>query len=185
MNLRKIDLNLLVMFDALMSEGSVAAAALKVGITPSAMSHALGRLRRTLNDDIFRRTPRGMVATRRACQLAQRTRGLLKDIDRAFSEQLEFDPKTSERSFRIRLSDYLVGCLMPRTCVRLRREAPRLTVAGTICRYPVRSKERTLAISRSGSVQNPRPTLISDRNGCSRTASCSPCAPAIHPWGDR
>src|SRR5258707_6735344 len=107
MNLRKIDLNLLVIFDALMTEPSVAQAALKVGITPSAMSHALSRLRRTLNDEIIRRTPRGMVPTRRARQLSQRTRGILQQIDRAFSEQLNFDPKISQRSFRIRLSDYL------------------------------------------------------------------------------
>lgn len=135
MNLRKIDLNLLVIFDALMSEPSVAAAAQKVGISPSAMSHALGRLRRTLNDEIIRRTSRGMVPTRRARQLAQRTRGILQQVGRAFSEQLHFDPKTSERSFRIRLSDYLVGCLMPRLCIRLRSEAPRLTL--TVDHLPV------------------------------------------------
>jgi DNA-binding transcriptional LysR family regulator len=81
MNLRKIDLNLLVIFDALMSESSVAAAAVKVGITPSAMSHALGRLRRTLDDEIVRRAPRGMVPTRRARQLAQRTRGILRQVE--------------------------------------------------------------------------------------------------------
>jgi DNA-binding transcriptional LysR family regulator len=129
MNLRKIDLNLLVIFDALMSEPSVGAAALKVGISPSAMSHALRRLRQTLNDEIIRRTPRGMVPTRRARQLAQRTRGILKDVGRALSEQLHFDPKTSERSFRIRLSDYVVGCLMPRLCVRLHSEAPGITLS--------------------------------------------------------
>jgi DNA-binding transcriptional LysR family regulator len=137
MNLRKIDLNLLVIFDALMSESSVAAAAVKVGITPSAMSHALGRLRRTLDDEIIRRTPRGMVPTRRARQLAQRTRGILRQVECAFSEQLHFDPKRSERAFRIRLSDYLVGCLMPRLCVRLRTEAPGLRLS--VDYLPVRS----------------------------------------------
>lgn len=129
MNLRKFDLNLLVIFNALMSEPTIAAAASKVGISPSAMSHALKRLRCTLNDEVIRRTPRGMVPTRRARQFCKRTRGILQQIEGAFSEQLHFDPKTSERWFRIRLSDYLVGCLMPRLCTRLRTEAPGITLA--------------------------------------------------------
>ncbi len=55
MNLRSIDLNLLVIFDALMAEGSITGAARKVGITPSAMSHALHRLRDTFRDELLDR----------------------------------------------------------------------------------------------------------------------------------
>jgi len=62
-NLRKIDLNLLVVFDAIIAERSITRAAQKVGISQSAMSHALGRLRVTFKDDLVRRTSRGMEAT--------------------------------------------------------------------------------------------------------------------------
>ena len=69
MNLRSIDLNLLVIFDALMAEQSIAGAGRKVGLTPSAMSHALRRLRQTFNDELLERTGRGMVPTKRALEL--------------------------------------------------------------------------------------------------------------------
>jgi DNA-binding transcriptional LysR family regulator len=111
-----------------MTEPTVTRAAQKVGISQSAMSHAIGRLRRVLNDDVVRRTPRGLVPTPRALQFALRTRGLLRDLEHSFDEQLSFDPKTSERSFHIRMSAYSFGCLMPRLATRLREEAPRLTI---------------------------------------------------------
>ena len=128
MNLRGIDLNLLVIFDALMAEQSITRAAHKVGITPSAMSHALRRLRQTFNDELLERTGRGMVPTQRALNLWGSVGAALQQLQRAVEQQLEFNPSTSERSFTVRISDYLVQCVMPRLCARVRAEAPNTTL---------------------------------------------------------
>ena len=65
MNLRSLDLNLLVIFDTLMTERSITRAASRIGMTPSAVSHALRRLRDTFQNPLIERTPDGMVPTRR------------------------------------------------------------------------------------------------------------------------
>jgi DNA-binding transcriptional LysR family regulator len=124
MNLRSIDLNLLVIFDTLMTESSVKQAAEKVGVTPSAISHALRRLRTTFNDDLLMRTPRGLEATHRGRELAKSVRDALQQLHRAVDQQLNFDPSTSERTFKIHTSIYLVRCLLPRVFARIRAEAP-------------------------------------------------------------
>jgi DNA-binding transcriptional LysR family regulator len=128
MNLRSIDLNLLVIFDALMAERNITRAARKIGITPSAMSHALRRLRDTFNDELLVRTARGMVPTQRAIEFWTSVRAALQHMQRAIDQQLEFDPRTSERSFTVRISDYLVQCAVPRLCARVRAEAPHTTL---------------------------------------------------------
>jgi DNA-binding transcriptional LysR family regulator len=128
MNLRSIDLNLLLIFDALMAEQSITRAARKVGITPSAMSHALHRLRQTFKDELLERTGRGMVPTQRALDLWGSVGEALRQLQRAVGQQLEFDPGTSERSFTVRISDYQTRCVMPRLCARVRAEAPNLTL---------------------------------------------------------
>jgi DNA-binding transcriptional LysR family regulator len=126
MNLRSIDLNLLVIFDALMAERSVKRTAEKVGVTPSAISHALRRLRRTFNDDLMLRTPRGLEPTHGGRELANSVRAALQQVQRAVDQQLNFDPATSERTFRIHTSIYLARGLLPRVCARIRAEAPRV-----------------------------------------------------------
>ncbi len=128
MNLRSIDLNLLVIFDALMAERSITGAACKVGITPSAMSHALHRLRRTFNDELLERNGRGMVPTRRAIEFWASVGAALRQVQLAVDQHLEFDPRTSERTFTVRISDYLVQCAVPRLCARVRAEAPNTTL---------------------------------------------------------
>ena len=128
MNLRSIDLNLLVIFDALMAERSIAGAARNVGLTPSATSHALHRLRQTFDDELLERTGRGMVPTQRALDLWESLSGALQQVQRSVEQQLEFDPRASERSFTLRLSDYHTQCVLPRLCVRIRAEAPNVTL---------------------------------------------------------
>ena len=128
MNLRNIPLSSLVLFDALMAEQSVSRAAERVATSPSAMSHALRRLRRTFNDELIRRTPRGMEPTQRARDFWPFLRQGLQQIQRGLEQQLRFDPKRSERTFRLAISDYLVACILPRVCVRLREEAPGVTL---------------------------------------------------------
>ena len=124
MNLRSIDLNLLVIFDALMAEKSITRAAKTIGMTPSAVSHALQRLRQTFGDPLFERTQTGMRPTRRARGLVGFVRAALHNLQHGISQQLEFDPATSSRSFSIRQSAFMSDCLMPRLCARVRAEAP-------------------------------------------------------------
>jgi DNA-binding transcriptional LysR family regulator len=123
-NLRSIDLNLLVIFDALMTEKSLSAAARKVGMTPSAASHALQRLRDTFNDPLIERTPHGMVPTRRAKDLINPVREGLQQLKHGIGNQLNFDAATADRTFNIRISDFMMDCLLPRLCARVRAEAP-------------------------------------------------------------
>lgn len=124
MNLRSIDLNLLVIFDALMAEKSITRAAKTIGMTPSAVSHALQRLRQTFSDPLFERSQTGMRPTRRARELVGFVRAALHSLQHGISQQLEFDPATSSRSFSIRQSAFMSDCLMPRLCARVRAEAP-------------------------------------------------------------
>ena len=69
-DLSRADLNLLVLFEAVLQEGHVGRAAERLSLSPSAVSHGLGRLRRMLQDPVFLRTPRGVVPTARALELA-------------------------------------------------------------------------------------------------------------------
>lgn len=128
MNLRSIDLNLLVIFDALMAEKSLSTAARKVGMTPSAASHALQRLRMTFKDPLIKRTAHGMVPTRRAMDLIKSVRDGLQQLEHGIDRQLNFDPATAERTFNIRISDFMIDCLLPRLCARVRAEAPGVTL---------------------------------------------------------
>jgi len=128
MNLRAIPIDALVIFDALMSERSVSRAAANMGVSGSAVSHVLRRLRPILNDELIRRTPQGMVPTQRALEFWAYVRDGLQQIQRGFEQQLSFDPKTSERTFRLKISDYLVACILPRLSVRVRAEAPGTTL---------------------------------------------------------
>lgn len=104
-DLRGFDLNLLVVFDVLMEERSVTRSAERLGRTQSAVSHALSRLRRQLNDPLLVRTSSGMAASPLALSLIEEVRPVLRRLGRTFSERHEFDPSTSDRIFRLALPD--------------------------------------------------------------------------------
>jgi DNA-binding transcriptional LysR family regulator len=125
---RVLDLNLLRVFDALMSEHSVSGAAGRLSITPSAVSHALARLRYLLKDQLFVRGPRGMQATRRAAEIGPRLRDGLHQLEMALVP-LDFIPSESTRSFSIACSSYVCAVLIPEVIARMRHEAPQATVA--------------------------------------------------------
>lgn len=124
MNLRSVDLNLLVVFDAIIRERSVTTAANRLAMTPSAVSHALGRMRVMFNDEIIQRTDRGFEPTPRALQLAALVGEGLKTIEWAIEDQTSFDPLRSKRVLTLHVSDYVGAFLMPTLCERLRKEAP-------------------------------------------------------------
>src|SRR5687768_1492121 len=100
LNLAGIDLNLLVVLDALLVERHVTRAAGRVGLTQSAASHALARLRALLDDPILLRGAGGqLVATARAQAIAPRLRRSLDDLAIALRGEPAFDPATARRTF--------------------------------------------------------------------------------------
>jgi DNA-binding transcriptional LysR family regulator len=105
MNWGAFDLNLLIVFDAVMQERSVTRAGSRIGLSQPAMSHALNRLRHMLKDDLFIRTPEGMVPTPRAEVLAQPLRNALNEMQLAL-EPISFDPAASDRRFTLAVNNY-------------------------------------------------------------------------------
>lgn len=110
-NLRQLDLNLLVALDVLIAEASVTKAAEKLGMSQSAMSYSLKRLRVILNDDILIRTSREMEVTPNARQISDRVRQILVEIQSTLLEKEVFDPTTAKETFIIATSDYVEATL--------------------------------------------------------------------------
>lgn len=127
-NLRNFDLNLLVIFRAIMNRGSIAGAADEIGLSPSAVSHALARLRVMLNDELFFRTADGVSPTERARELNADIERGLGFISTAISLQHHFVPAKAERVFTMQVADYVSGFLLPRLAERLQVEAPGISI---------------------------------------------------------
>lgn len=119
------DLNLVRVFDAVMQNGSVAAAGRQLGVTGSAVSHALARLRRVLGDELFVPSETGMVPTARARDLHPDLSGALAQIGQALARR-PFDPRQSSRVFTIAVGEYAASVVLPRLLNRLAGRAPRL-----------------------------------------------------------
>ena len=126
-----VDLNLVVSFDALARERSVTLAARRVGITQSAMSHSLRRLREVLGDPLFVRSASGMALTPRAESLVVPFRSSLVTLDRALSEPPTFDPAAARRTFSLATPDLFDLLVIPPLLARLRDEAPGVDLAVT------------------------------------------------------
>lgn len=105
--LRDVDLNLLVVLDALLRERSVTRAAERLHLTPSAVSHALKRLRQLFDDELLLRDGRRMRPTARAENLAETLPRLLAQLARTIEAPEAFDPTTSSRTFRLAAPDFI------------------------------------------------------------------------------
>lgn len=125
----RADLNLLVVFSALMKERSVSRAASRLYLGQPAVSAALGRMRELFKDDLFLRSARGMEPTARALELAEQLGPALEIIHKAISGARRFDPATSERTFRIGMPDSIEVALAPSLIERIRTEAPGIRIA--------------------------------------------------------
>lgn len=123
MDVAAFDLNLLKAFDALYAERHVTRAGLRVGLSQSAMSGALTRLREVFEDELFVRTPAGMQPTPRAHDLANPVADALRLVQNALGAS-SFDHRTSEQTFTIAMSDYAAFVLLPPLLTRLSGEAP-------------------------------------------------------------
>src|SRR5215831_7981638 len=123
MNLQTIDLNLLIVFEALMEERGVTRAAKRVGLSQPAMSNALARLRRTFNDPLFVRTTDGMSPTPAAQSLIGPVRTALAQLRDIFEEKPAFAPSASERLFHLLTNDYVELTLLPPLAKAIRDQA--------------------------------------------------------------
>lgn len=126
-NLACLDLNLLVTFEVLMTEGSVTRAAQRLARTQSAVSHSLARLREQLGDPLLVKVNGAMEPTPFAQQLVEDVRPILSSIQRVVAPPHPFDPATSERTFRIALTDFTPEVL-PRVMDCVRKQAPAVAV---------------------------------------------------------
>lgn len=140
-DLARADLNLLVLFRAVLEEGHVARAAGRLNLTPSAVSHALGRMRRLLNDPLFLRTPRGVVPTARAKELAEPIAEILSRVEGVMRSALPFDAATTSRRFMIGAPDAVLASAMVPLLKRLKTRAPHVDV-GLIHLMPTRHAGR-------------------------------------------
>jgi DNA-binding transcriptional LysR family regulator len=124
-DLRGIDLNLLVLLDALIEQRNVTRAAEKMLMSQPAMSRVLGRLRKLLNDPILVRGGDGLLATPRAIALQPELKRLLKEISDLVSD-LPFDPERLTGCVTLAATDHISVVLLPQIVTRLNRAAPKL-----------------------------------------------------------
>jgi DNA-binding transcriptional LysR family regulator len=127
-NLKTFDLNLMLVFDALMRTRNVTLAGENIGLSQSATSNALNRLREAFNDPLFVRTPKGMVPTPLAEELAPSVEAALSQLRVVIDEKRAFDPASAQRTYRILMSDVGQIYFLPRLTAFLRGRAPQINI---------------------------------------------------------
>jgi DNA-binding transcriptional LysR family regulator len=129
MELSQIDLNLLVVFQQLMVERRVSKVAENLGLTQPAVSNSLAKMRRMFGDDLFLRTPSGMVPTPFAEQLDESVGYALAMIHSGLNQQTQFDSKTAKRSMTIGMTDIGEIVFLPVLIEHISRLAPGVTLS--------------------------------------------------------
>jgi DNA-binding transcriptional LysR family regulator len=166
MNYRRMDLNLLRVFDVLMSEGNVTRAAAKLNITQPAVSNALSRLRDTVDDPLFEKTASGIRPTPKAQELWASLRGPLSAIKTAL-EPTGFDPLDSTATFAMMCSDYVADRVLPKLLHLLEAQAPGIVlncVPNTIVNLPPALERGEIDFAVSVYVdESQRPTPLETR----------------------
>jgi DNA-binding transcriptional LysR family regulator len=168
MKLSGMDLNLLLAFDVLATEGSVTKAAAKLNISQPAMSGALARLRQRFDDPLFVRVGRQMRPTPRARQLARPIAAALATLREALEPSERFRPEDSARTFLVSATDYVEALLLGPLITALRRVAPNVCVrtvrpqqAFAAPEDALRAGEIDLAIGLFAAAMRPQPDLLS------------------------
>ncbi|MCA9590042.1 MAG: LysR family transcriptional regulator [Myxococcales bacterium] len=126
-----LDLNLLWTLGVLLEERSVRAASVRLGVTPSAVSHALRRLREALGDELFVRAGRGLVPTARAEALAESVWALTRGVRDMTDDAETFDPLASDRRFVLSMPDQMALAVVPSLMAILHEQRSRVSV---VCR---------------------------------------------------
>src|SRR5512132_2634973 len=129
MELKDIDLNLLLVFNQMLKEKRVSAVGENLGLSQPAISNALARLRRLLGDELFLRTPRGMEPTPFALELAEPVAYAMGALHTALNQQSVFEPVTSTRGFTLAMTDIGEIYFMPALMDLLSRTAPGVTIS--------------------------------------------------------
>lgn len=129
MELKDIDLNLLVVFNQLLIDRRVSKVATSLGLSQPGVSNALGRLRKLTDDPLFLRTPKGMEPTPFAEQLAEPTARALQVIHTAINQRATFDPATSTRAFTVGMTDIGEIYFLPKLMKELSRVAPGVSLS--------------------------------------------------------
>jgi DNA-binding transcriptional LysR family regulator len=127
--LAALDLNLVVVLQALLTEASVTRAARRVALSQSATSHALARLRELLGDPLLVRSGRRLTLTPRATALLPALDRGLSELDCALSGEPPFSPATAHRSFTVGMADYAQAVMLGPLLARLHRQAPGVTLS--------------------------------------------------------
>lgn len=128
-NLRNVDLNLLVALRALLEEHHVTRAALRIGVSQPAMSNALTRLRLTFDDELLVRTPSGMEPTERALELQRPLKRILHEIERVLERDGDFSPSRTVRVFRLRMGDLHDVLFLPSIMSTIEQTAPGISLS--------------------------------------------------------
>ena len=136
-NIRRVDLNLLPVFEAVYEEQSLSRAAVRLAMTQSAVSHAVTRLRTLFRDELFVRQARGVLPTPTADSIYAKIRGGLGLMREAVSELQGFDPKTSTRRFFVAIPHPLGPMIALRLRERLAKIAPNIDVAASTRSRPI------------------------------------------------
>lgn len=126
--LRKVDLNLLLIFDSIYRHGSVAEASRELALSPSALSHALNRLRQALGDPLFIRTGGRMLPTVKATGMAINISSALRSISFCLHDSERFEPENSQGTFTIAATDYTAAVILPALVARVNHLAPGITI---------------------------------------------------------
>jgi DNA-binding transcriptional LysR family regulator len=129
MRLSDLDLNLLVVFNQLMRDGQVSKAAKALGLSQPAVSNALARLRLALKDELFLRSSQGVTPTPYALSIANSVAEALATLHDAINQRANFDPATSERNFRIAMTDIGEIYFLPTLLRALATHAPQVTIS--------------------------------------------------------
>lgn len=126
--LRTLDMNLLLVFETIYRHRQVTSAASELAISPSALSHALSRLRTTLGDDLFVRQGSMMQPTARAQVIAPGILAALNALSDTLKSAEVFNPQTSTQMFRFAVTDYTAAVFFPALITRLQQIAPGISV---------------------------------------------------------
>jgi DNA-binding transcriptional LysR family regulator len=137
MKISSFDLNLFVIMNSIYTEGSLTKAAEVVGITQPAVSNALSRLREKFDDELFVRTGGGMVPTQKTENIIKDIQNALQLMQKSVNEPDEFDPATSQKTFRLSLGDINEGRILAILMGKIEKQAPNIKLE---CYYSARDK---------------------------------------------
>jgi DNA-binding transcriptional LysR family regulator len=158
-NLRTFDLNLLKVFDAVMSERSLTRAAARLALTQPAVSNALRRLRDALGDELLVRRGNGLEPTGRALELWPHVREALRTLEVSLAPA-NFDPATADQTFVLTMADATAAELMPGLVRVLEVEAPRVTLR--VVPLTTRDPRRLLSDGEADLAIGHFPTVLAD-----------------------